>query len=204
VYRSLIAMLSFFAVVVLAAGVFVFSTLGPKDEVKVPVNPDDPVLTQVRALNPNLRIEKRLREDFNRIPLYWVIEPKNGRSVILPRSMAEENAVVEFLPCVPRAIPPRLRYPHATKPVCLRITNDVYRREAVYFETSDRMRKLIIFYDGSVNEGNRLRMFEENWREGRRPDGSRGFLYSYAIYETARKGGGWQTFALVSYKRESK
>ncbi len=37
-----------------------------------------------------------------------------------------------------------------------------------------------------------------------RPDGSQGFLYSYTFYETARKGGGWQTFCLVGYKRESK
>ena len=163
---------------------------------------DDRVLQSLRASNPTLHIEKRLNDDFNRVPVYWMKDPNSARSILLPKSEAEEDSVVvEFLPCDDAAIPARLKYPAATITACVRVTSVAHVLDAFCFLAKARLNDVVTHYDGAAT-GRRFdhRYAEETGRDGVLADGTRGFLYSYFLYE----GGSGVNFAVdafVGYKR---
>ena len=184
----------------LAAGLILYARLAAKSEGGDTVE-GDPVLEQARRMNPGLRIEKRVKEDFDRVPLFWATEPGTGRTAPLPRSLAEDNAVLDFRPCHADDIPARLRYPKGTTPECLTVTTDDHRLDAFWFRAPDRLTALITHYDGAIGPADRPRIYEEQRREGPLPGGGRGFRHYYFLYEVG-KGTAWETTALVGYKRE--
>ena len=169
------------------------------------VEHDDPVLKQLRADNPHLDVVKRLKDDFDRVPVYWAKEKSSGKLAMIPRSLAEGGASIAFATCDPAQIPARLRMTGGSEPVCVRIINDGVTLSAFYYTVPTRMVEMVNHYDGPpTGAARRLGKWqEESRREGPLPDGTRGFLYSYYLYETAVDRE-WRMLALVGYKRERK
>jgi hypothetical protein len=144
-----------------------------------------------------LRIEKRLRDDFDRVPVFWAVDPQSGRSVMLPRDEVEESKI-EFLPAREvDEIPERLRYPKSTEPVCVQVTDEHRKLNAFYFEAKGRLRNVVTYYDGPGKSPRGS--WEHGYRQEKQPDGSQVFAYSYFAYETSR-GRDFLVRAFVGYK----
>ena len=167
------------------------------------VDNHDPVLAALRTSNPGLVFSKRLQDDFDRIPVFWVADPASGARAMLARSLAEGVTTVAFAPCVGADIPARLFYPGASAPVCLTIKNGDSTLHAMYFSAPGRMTEMVNHYDGPPTNGARRqgKWVEQSRREGRLVDGSIGFLHAYYLYETVEQGH-WRMLALVGYRRE--
>jgi len=195
--------LAFLVVLGLAfAGYLLFFLKPGSSGVRTEVGADDPVLIRLRASSPTLKIEKRLDDDFNRVPVYWVVDSTSARGIPLPRSLAEEDSVVvEFVSCDTASVPARLKYPDAPVTACVRVTSADHVLEAFAFHAKGRLDDLMTFYDGP-GTGRRLdhRYAEESGRDGVLSDGSRGFLYSYFLVEGG-EGASFVVDAFVGYRR---
>ncbi len=191
--------LIFFAGVLVVAGVVIYRSIRSAAEDTTPA-PIDVSLEKLRSRNPGFTITKAV---FDRAPLFWVTDPKTGSTVMVPWEQSED-AVIEILPCNVSEVPERLLYPHRSEPVCLRLTNDDYVLSAIFFHSSDRLYKVITYYDGPRTTLGAVGQWkEETGRQGRLPDGSMGFLYSYLFYEHRINGTGPADLAaFVGYKRE--
>jgi hypothetical protein len=164
---------------------------------------DDPLLKSVRARNPGLTIEKHLQDDFDRIPVYWVVDPGSGRRALLPRSEAENDELtIRFLNCESQSIPERLKYPGARDLACVELTSDSHILSAMAFDADARLDDLLDHYDGKSRNVRRPgRWAEQTRREETRPDGTNVFLYSYFLHEVAAEGR-FRVHAFVGYRRE--
>ena len=182
---------------VLAILIFLMVSKGGRSGEEQPVPSDDPILKPLQARNPTLRIEKRLRDDFDRVPVFWAVDPQSGRSVMLPRDEVEESKI-EFLPTREvDEIPERLRYPKSTEPVCVQVTDEHRKLNAFYFEAKGRLRNVVTYYDGPGKSPRGS--WEHGYRQEKQPDGSQVFAYSYFAYETSR-GRDFLVRAFVGYK----
>jgi len=149
------------------------------------VRANDPVLQRLRATNPMLLIEKRLNDDFNRVPVYWINDPNSTQSIPFPKSEAERDSVlVEFTPCDTATIPMNLQFPGATSMTCVRVTSVRRVLDAFCYRATARLNDVVTHYDGPAT-GRRLdhRYAEDTGHDGVLRDGTRGFLYSYFLHE---------------------
>ncbi len=199
--RILAAMIGM-AVAVAIGVLFVVMTRDAHSGDRPEVGANDIVLQRLRKSNPMLRIEKRLNDDFNRVPVYWINEPNSSRSIPFPRSVAEEDSVViEFMPCDDAAIPARLILKGATTTACVRVTSVDHVMNAFCFLATARLNDVVTHFDGP-STGRRLdhRYAEETGHDGDMPDGARGFQYSYFLHESG-EGTTFYINAFVGYTR---
>ena len=200
--RMLVAMIV--VTLVVAGGLLLFiTTRTPGSGARAEVGADDSVLQRLRASNPSLQIEKRLDDDFNRIPVYWIRTPNAQVSIPFPKSFAEEdNVVVEFVVCDNTAIAPRLKFPDAATTACVRVTSVAHVLNAFCYHAVARLNDVITHYDGPAT-GRRFehRYAEKTGLDGLQPDGSKGLLYSYSLFENG-SGTTFEVDAFIGYKRE--
>ena len=199
--RILAAMIG--VAVAMAVGVLFFvMTRDAHSGDRAEVGATDAVLQRLRKSNPMLRIEKRLDDDFNRVPVYWINAPNSSRSVPFPRSVADEDSVVvEFMPCDDAAIPARLLLQGATTTACVRVTSTDHVLDAFCFVAKARLNDVVTHFDGPAT-GRRLdhRYAEETAHDGVMADGSHGFAYSYFLYEGG-KGTEFEVYGFAGYRR---
>ena len=199
VYKNL--GLLFFAGVLIAAGVAVYRSIKSAANDTTP-GPLDVSLEKLRTRNPGLAFSPV----GDRAHAFWVTDPGSGRTVLVPWQQSED-AVIEFLSCTPSDIPEQLLYPRrSSEPVCLRLANEDGILSAYFFLSPDSLYDAVTFYDGpSNNHGIRGTCHEQTGREGTRPDGTSGFLYSYFFY---RNDGGSTVprglVGFVGYKKEKR
>ena len=127
-----------------------------------------------------MEIVKLLKDDFDRIPIYWVKEPGSGPSIMMPRSWVEGDTSIQFAVCDLSEIPHHLRYPGSSEPVCVQITNEDAKVSAFYFATKGRLQEIMKHYNAPPANST---------------------LPSY-FYETVTTNREWQVLALVGYKKE--
>lgn len=203
--KILLCMAAFSMIMVAFNLLFSKGTSLPLDEA---IPSDDPVLKKIQEQNPGIRVEKRRRD--SKFPLFWAVEPKTGRSVIVPRSYADtqDRYRIEFVSCSTANIPERVLYKNPAEPVCLELSDDSYNYDAVFFRSNDRIHDLEKYYRPTAGD-TYFNSLHGSYGEGEVLDPKlshpEAFRYSFAMYEIRRQeGGGWQTLALLCYKMKNR
>ena len=141
---------------------------------------DDPVLTELRTNNPHLVAE----DGGNRSILYWVQERSTGRGVELPKDEAT-GARIRFTDCDLERIPASLLYPSRTNIICFEVRNEKHVLAAYYFETKDRLARLVDFFEQNVEPDNRISSSPRTIRvqRERRKSFTHEFIVSYLLQD---------------------
>jgi hypothetical protein len=182
--------------VVVAVGIFLHATThGISTEEWAQKH--DPVLARLFELNPGMKFED---EATPHLPIYWMIDPTDGKRFLLPRSEAEE-AVIRMGPCDPGSPPQAIAYPRTTTTACIEIRNARHTLRAIGFHIRDRHTPIVVFYDMLLPPERRASTAPhsgENYLErAERRDRTHALIFSYVLNETV------ETDAFVAYEEKT-
>jgi hypothetical protein len=139
------------ASVAIFVGAFLYSRRLQRDPLAKDFFDDPGPLAELRTNNPHLVVEA---EDSHRL-IYWVKEPSTGRSVPFPMDEAP-GARIHFVDCDLSRIPTNVLYPNRTAITCLEVRNEKHFLAAYYFETKDRLRDVVDFFERNVDPDSRI------------------------------------------------